>query len=1129
MDIYTQIECRINGTEKEIEQADKKFKELAKDDEMFEALDNAKQVYGDSIYIYADPSRPIYADGMELEAIDIKDKLFAEFKDYEITLEGYHSKLIKKKGTSDYKEEFFPADLYAYLSCYKEDTNEIEAFEYPFDAYFCDLDVDIFRDENGIIEEGAEVETEKDGIEIIATFSGRGKIYETNVSLYNKESDSFSLVTSYGKEADIEVPGDIFKNEKGEYESKQVFFKDDNGDWLLVHLVMTDADKNQLNGTDQESKGETKPKVIRDLSEITTNDVCVEISYNIKKLEGLHDSEVFAKSRYALEKIIVDDKHHSYWTDGKAIFSKDKKTLYKFMAYNDKEYTIPDGTEVIFDNCFYNMDNLETVKLPSSIKKLGSRAFSECTKLNNIEGLEDIEHIEEFDGFCIDRIPFCDENEVIIIGNILFKNETKDEKVIKVPEGITEIFNFMPTDSTLFMPEEPDLLEEVILPSTLKKIDREAFVKRTNLKKIIIPNGVEEIGQGAFEDCFGLERINIPSTVKTIDTMFTFPKNSPWDEEDTPFKSIDVDPSNKNYCSIDGMLYSKDKKTMLHVPAKSFKEKIVIPKEVEVIASYCFDNYSDSTPIEISFEKGSQLKTIESEAFMDLVIDSVTIPEGMETICQEAFYRGEIKKVSLPKEIYSVEQFAFSRAEEIEIYDTMDLDCGDAYDIEVIDWDTPETEVPMMCARIDYDYNWNDHTITVKSAETDEIKYKVWMGAEGEDQEYQGILMFGWGHNATFAFKEQDAFFDKLEVEENKLKIAEYRLSYPIDLTEEMKDKYIEFLKEKGCDVDKILKNAKPVETEEKTENKEKTSKEKKTKSKKKTREETNENLWPIIESSYEGEELKAFKEDYEIAQKACDELLALFKELDCSRIKKPESYFKKIEKVEKEYSEKYKDHESYPISLISSSRTITIYVGLNRFVYWLNNNGGFYVPLTIILMGKEVKDSFDANKFHKGLCTSMTRSNNELLYKFINEEVELSNEDQNPCLINSKSYFDFVIKGTSFDNYYDDDDVSKGCELVKTTGKELENRIEKLTVGDPVTLKLEDADVENNKYTVAVETKDGIIGYLGSIQARYIGRALNEGIITTSCETTEVLPKSQRTDGGRKSIVKIMIEVEMT
>ena len=831
MDIYTQIECWITGTEEEIEQADKKFKELAKDSEMFEALDNAKEVYDDSIYIYADPERPIFADGVQLEAVDIQDDLFSEFIDLDISLEGYDRKYIKKKGTSEYEEELFPVSVYTSMQTYKEETNEIETFTYPFGAYWCDVDVDVFRDENGLIENHKEVQIEgKDGgLEVFATFDGGRKMFETNVDLYDKESDSFTLVEPHGNEKEIEVPGELFKNEKGKYESKQVFFEDDSEGWILVHLVMTGADENQLNGSDQGTITETKPKVIKDLGKITTKDVCVEIDCNIKELKGLDDSEVFSKSRYALEKIIVDDNHPSYWTDGKAIFSKDKKTLYKYMAYNDKEYTIPDGTEVISDNCFCNMDNLETVKLPSSIKKLGCRAFSECTKLNNLEGLEDIEHIEEFDGFCIDRIPFCDENEVIIIGNILFKNETKDEKVIKVPEGITEIFNFMPTDSALFMPEEPDLLEEVILPSTLKKIDREAFVKRTNLKKTIIPNGVEEIGQGAFEDCFGLESINIPSTVKTIDTMFTFPKNSPWGGEDTPFKSIDVDPSNKNYCSIDGMLYSKDKKTMLHVPAKSFKEKIVIPKEVEVIASYCFDNYSDSTPIEIEFEEGSQLKVIEPEAFMDLVIDSVTIPEGTETIRQEAFYRGEINKVSLPKQIESVEKFAFSRAEEIEVYDTMDSDCGDAYDIEVVDWDTPETEVPMMGMRIDYDYNWNDHTITVKSAETDEIKYKVWMGAEGEDQEYQGILMFGWGHNATFAFKEQDAFFDKLEVEENKLIIAKYRLSYPIDLTEEMKNHYVEFLKDNGCD-DKDMNTSNSVITMGITEKNENLSTEKETK-----------------------------------------------------------------------------------------------------------------------------------------------------------------------------------------------------------------------------------------------------------------------------------------------------------
>ena len=58
-------------------------------------------------------------------------------------------------------------------------------------------------------------------------------------------------------------------------------------------------------------------------------------------------------------------------------------------------------------------------------------------------------------------------------------------------------------------------IENITLPSTLKRIEKLSFYNCLDLKKIRIPNGVEYIG----EDCFWksrIEEITFPSTLKEI-------------------------------------------------------------------------------------------------------------------------------------------------------------------------------------------------------------------------------------------------------------------------------------------------------------------------------------------------------------------------------------------------------------------------------------------------------------------------------------------------------------------------------------------------------------------------------------------------------------------------------------
>mgnify|MGYP000664821072 CR=1 FL=1 len=86
-------------------------------------------------------------------------------------------------------------------------------------------------------------------------------------------------------------------------------------------------------------------------------------------------------------------------------------------------------------------------------------------------------------------------------------------------------------------------------------------------------------------------------------------------------------------------------------------------------------------------------------------------------------------------------------------------------------------------------------TITVRSAETGDIKYKVWMGADPSQRAYYCLLSSGWGRNATFAFAHLDEFFSRIRGAEHKLRVAQLRLEYPVELSDEAKKKYEAYVK----------------------------------------------------------------------------------------------------------------------------------------------------------------------------------------------------------------------------------------------------------------------------------------------------------------------------------------------
>jgi len=150
-----------------------------------------------------------------------------------------------------------------------------------------------------------------------------------------------------------------------------------------------------------------------------------------------------------------------------------------------EDVIIPAGITAIKDYTFNGCSNLKTAILPGTLTSIGEGAFYGCA-------LTDI------------SIP----RSVSSIGPSAFSSCKFPS--VEIPEGITTIKNNTFNGCTN--------LSFVVLPSTLKFIEQDAFRGTSALKSITIPYGVQSIGLMAFAYS-GLTSVRLPATTNVIEAQ----------------------------------------------------------------------------------------------------------------------------------------------------------------------------------------------------------------------------------------------------------------------------------------------------------------------------------------------------------------------------------------------------------------------------------------------------------------------------------------------------------------------------------------------------------------------------------------------------------------------------------
>ena len=268
---------------------------------------------------------------------------------------------------------------------------------------------------------------------------------------------------------------------------------------------------------------------------------------------------------------------------------------------------IEEGVQIIGQQAFNGCSNLRSINLPQSLTKIGHLAFYDCKKIERVtipRGVRDIGNYVFANCTLLADAVF--ENGNNIISDNCFTNCSNLRKVT-IPSTVQTI-NSTAFNNCLKLDEInlEDNQSYVFDNGILKTADGTKIVFMTNgllanISTFEIPNGVTNFGMniGLYTN---IKQINIPSTLESLGAANKFPKS---------ISNVIVDENNTRYASENGILYTKDDKTLIMCYLK--EKDINIQEGILTLNAYCFKQAENAENIILP----ESLQTISSSALRE--------------------------------------------------------------------------------------------------------------------------------------------------------------------------------------------------------------------------------------------------------------------------------------------------------------------------------------------------------------------------------------------------------------------------------------------------------------------------------------------------------------------------------
>ena len=287
-------------------------------------------------------------------------------------------------------------------------------------------------------------------------------------------------------------------------------------------------------------------------------------------------------------------------TGAMADYTYNTMPWYKYCS-SIQSVIITDGVTSIGKNAFYDCSSLASITIPNSVTSIGEWAFAWCSSLTSV------------------TIP----NSVTEVGGGIFCGCSNLEFIV-LSENITILYSLYDSSARYGFFSGCSSLKSVTIPNSVTSIGELAFQNCSSLTSITIPNSVTSIGYYAFGGCSSLTSITIPNSVTSIGERAFADCSS--------LNLINVDINNPNYCSIDGVLFNKDKTTLIQYPIGNNRSEYTIPNSVTSIGEWAFAWCSSLTSVTIP----NSVTSIGEYAFykcssLTSVINYATQPQAIET------------------------------------------------------------------------------------------------------------------------------------------------------------------------------------------------------------------------------------------------------------------------------------------------------------------------------------------------------------------------------------------------------------------------------------------------------------------------------------------------------------------
>lgn len=255
------------------------------------------------------------------------------------------------------------------------------------------------------------------------------------------------------------------------------------------------------------------------------------------------------------------------------------------LCYQNKDLlhvTLPAGIKYIRSHAFDFCENLESCNLPAGLLRIGDAAFQCCYQLKHIE-LPD--SLEVLGNFAFNHCSGVDNQEITIPDNIRRLGKFEDAPAHMFYDCGTDDFTafvvnknrygYMVQDGILYAGDGSTLVaiprgktfqdNTYVMPDTVEQLGELSFSRNKNIQTVVVSDRLLVTGEPTEKQFQSFNNIGNPLSV----ACYVYADVRKYQAKET----------NPNYQSIDGILYSKDGKTIVAIPNK-YQGVINIPEGV---------------------------------------------------------------------------------------------------------------------------------------------------------------------------------------------------------------------------------------------------------------------------------------------------------------------------------------------------------------------------------------------------------------------------------------------------------------------------------------------------------------------------------------------------------------------